>query len=334
MKIYNTKRVFSFAVLIFCVLLFTGCRQNKTTTQRANVFEDSSEEESTAAPDDESNDELKNVEASVKDEKSSYEYHGDEIEIAYQYMAEGADSVGIMILCDGVATPFHTKENTKNQILQSVALENGKQKDIDLCFTPYGKQGETVSVEIVDIIDSDYDAAQKDQDTVINDLIQGRKYQVKYLSGIHITMKKNGKDCKKNFCEEYSQKVIPDKDKKNNSMFDTESLKYLNAIGKVNKKQSVWYTVKQGESLDIDIRYFGSASGNILTSVYVDGKLYPAFHGDDYVQCPVDDKKYTIIKGKIDTSDLAKGRHTVFGVCGNTDYNDATCFPSFVVEVK
>lgn len=135
MKIYSKRRVCTLAVFAFSILMVTGCRQNKTTTQRADVFGGSSEAESTATPDDESNDDLKNVEASVKDEKSSYEYYGDEIEIAYQYMAEGADSVGIMILCDGVATPFHTKENTKNQILQSVALENGKRKT--LIFVSY-----------------------------------------------------------------------------------------------------------------------------------------------------------------------------------------------------
>lgn len=334
MKRYFRKQMYLFSLVLFCILTIDGCQNYKEIIHREDVFDCSSEEKNAEKTDEGSNEGLISVKASVKDEKNFYEYQGDDVVIPYQYMAKGADSVGVMVLCDGIATPFHTKENSKNQIIQTINLDEGSQKEINLCFIPRGKKGKTVSVEIVDIIEPDYDVTEGDSSAIINDYIQGRKYEVKYLSGIYITMKKDGRMEKKSLCKKYTQMIIPDKDKKNNSMFDPENLKSLNAIGKINNTQSIWYKTKQGQKLDIEIRYFGKVSGTILTSVFVDGKLYSAFQGEKYVQCPVDEKKYTIVKGQIDTSDLEKGRHTVFGVCGNVAYNDATCIPSFVIEVK
>lgn len=317
---------------IFIMLTVTACKQDNTIVQRDDVFDNSQEDhnmiETQQGKDDIA---LKNVEASVKDEKNYYEYNGTDVVIEYRYMADGADSVGIMILCDGIATPFYTKENKVNEILHCIELKNGEQKNIDLCFIPYGKAGENVSVEIVDIIEPDYDVSNGEKEDIINAYIRGQKCKVQYISGICVGMKADGISCDKDFCTEYSQKLISDEDI---SLYDDYVLQRLNAVGYVNDEQSLWYTVTQGEQLNIDISYFGNAYGSILTSVYIDGKLYPAFEGSEYAECPVDDKHYTQICGTINTSDLEKGRHTVFCVCGNADYNSATPVQSFVIEVK
>lgn len=331
-KIKNKyKRLLYLLIGFICIILtVVGCKKDDTIVQRDNVFDDSQEENNTMEMQQEK-DGLKSVEVSVKDEKNYYEYNGTDVVIEYQYMADGADSVGIMILCDGIATPFYTKENNENEILHCIELKNGEQKNIDLCFVPYGKAGENVSVEIVDIIEPDYDVSNGDKEDIISAYISGQKYKVQYISGIYIGMKADGISYDKDFCTEYSQKLIHDEDI---SMYDDAVLQRLNAEGYVNDERSLWYTVTQGEQLNIDISYFGSAYGSILTSIYIDGKLYPAFEGSEYAECPVDDKHYTQICGIINTSGLEKGRHTVFCVCGNADYNMATPVQSFVIEVK
>ncbi len=331
------KRLLYLLISFICVILtISGCKQEDTIVERDNVFDDTQETEASnntmEMQDEEDDGALKSVEVSVKDEKSHYEYNGTDVVIEYEYKAEGADSVGIMILCDGIATPFHTKDNSENKILHCVKLENGKKKTIDLCFIPYGKSGENVSVEIADIVEPDYDVSNGDKEDIINDFIYGMKYKVQYITGIYVDMKSDGLSYGNDFYSEYSQKQIPDDDY---FTYSADQLQQLNAIGYINNEQSLWYTVTQGESLELAISYFGNADGDILTSIYVDGRLYPAFGDCEYAQCPVDDdKQYTQIFGTINTANLEKGRHTIFGVCGNTDYNSAMPVLSCVLEVK
>ena len=332
MKGYYKKQLYLLIGLFMLIIgTLTGCKQNSTTTQRDNVFEDTQQEDiSTAEPQKEKGNSLMGSwGASVKDEKSHYEYNGDDVVIEYQYEAEGADSVGIMVLCDGVATPFHMEENEENAYLQCVGLENGVEieegvrKDINLYFTPYGKKGDTVSVKIIDIIDPAYDVTEGEKEDIIKDYQRGMKYQVSYIYGISIAMKADGINYEKDFYQKYSKKTIPDEDRYMYSMDeDADSMKELYVLGRVNEEdeQSLWQTVSQGEKLDVDFRYYGSASENVFTYICIDGELYPAFGGKEYVEFPadkMDDKHYTIVKGTIDTSGLEKGRHTVFAVCGN-----------------
>lgn len=331
------KKWMSILVAALILLTLTGCGQGSENVQREDVFDIPQNDGITTESNNENNNNeniLKSIETSVKDEKRNYEYNGEDVVIGYQYRAEGLKSVGIMVLCDGIATPFHTDRNGENKILHCIELEDGSRENIDLCFVPYGKDGENVSVEIVDIIHADYDVSVGEKDSIINDFIYGRKYSVNYISGICIAMKEDGAKYGKDFYNEYLQNKISKKDKKDADIYGTDGISQLDAAGKVNGSQSLWYTVSRGEQLDIEISYFGGDFDNILTSVYVDGELYPAFDGNEYAECPVDKDHFTTINGRIETSGLEKGRHTVFSMCGNVEYNKAVPLQSFVIEVK
>lgn len=331
MKSYDKKQLYLLLGFFLLISTFSGCQQKNTAIERDNVFGDTQEEDiSTAEPQKEKgNSNLESWAASVKDEKSNYEYNGNDVVIEYEYEADGADSVGIMVLCDGVATPFHTEENKENATLQCVGLEDGVKieegvrKDINLYFTPYGKKGDTVSVKIIDIVDPAYDVTEGEKEDIIKDYQRGMKYQVSYIYGISIAMKADGINYEKDFYQKYSKKAIPDEDRYMYSMDEDDgSMEELCVIGRVNgeEEQSLWQTVSQGEKLDLDFRYYGSDSENVFTYICIDGELYPAFGGKEYAEFPadkIDDKHYTIVKGTIDTSGLKKGRHTVFAVCGN-----------------
>lgn len=109
----------------------------------------------------------------------TYYYTGEETVIKYEYMAKGRGplSVGIMLLCDGIALPFHTSEDETNAIIQIIPLETGKQKEIELCFVPYGKKGEVASLEIVDILNADYDVTKGEKEDILLDYIHGGHFR-------------------------------------------------------------------------------------------------------------------------------------------------------------
>lgn len=270
---------------------------------------------------------IEDVEASING-TNTYFYSGEETVIKYQYTATGTPSVGVMLLCDGVALPFHTSENSIDAVLQKIPLEDGKQKEIDLCFVPYGKKGETVTLEIVDIIDPDYDVTEGEKEDILLDYIHGMRYKVGYISGIYVNLNADGAVCKEQIFEKYSKEKI-----EYYISGDNEEI-YLETESTVNDEQSLWYTVEQGQPLDIHIRYAGNVPEGIVTSLYIDGVLYPGFDGMGYAKCPVEEGNFTDIAGTIDTSGLGKGRHTVFSVCGNIEYNSVVPIRAFVLEVE
>lgn len=149
-----------------------------------------------------------------------------------------------------------------------------------------------------------------------------------YLTDINVNLNADGAVCEEKIYEKYSKEKI-----ENYVSSDEEEI-LLEAEGTVNDEVSKWYTVEHGQPLDIRVRYRGNVPEGIVTSLYVDGVLYPAFDGMGYAKCPVEAGAYTDIVGVIDTSGLDKGRHTVFSVCGNVAYNDAIPVRAFVLEVK
>ena len=260
----------------------------------------------------------------------TYYYTGEETVIKYEYMAKGTGqlSVGIMLLCDGIALPFHTSEDETNAIIQIIPLETGKEKEIELYFVPYGKKGEVASLEIVDIFNADYDVRKGEKEDILSDFIHGLPYEIGYLTDINVNLNADGAVCEEKIYEKYSKEKIE------NYVSGDEEESLLEAEGTVNDEVSKWYTVEPGQPLDICIRYKGNVPEGIVTSLYVDGVLYSAFEGKGYAKCPVEEGNYTDIVGVIDTSGFDKGRHMVFSVCGNVKYNNVVPVTSFVFEVQ
>lgn len=307
-------------LLAGCLVFLSACGKAEQTVPRE-------EKDVTQTQDEKGKCVLGDTEAAVNG-TNTYYYTGEDTVIKYQYRAQGTSSVGIMLLCDGIALPFHTSENETNAIIQKIPLEDGKLKEIDLYFVPYGKKGETATLEIVDIIDPDYDVTEGKKEDILLDYIYGSRYYVNYLTGIYVKLNADGAVCEEEIYEKCTQEKI-----KNYTSSENEEI-VLEAEVTVNDEVSKWYTVEHGQPLDIRIRYTGNVPEGIVSSIYVDGVLYPAFDGMGYAKCPVEEGTYTDIVGMIDTSGLDKGRHTVFGVCGNVEYNEAVPVEAFVLEVK
>ncbi len=307
--------------------IVAGCLLCMSACGNKNLTEPDGEKNAAELQKKKGNCEVEDVEASVNG-TNTYFYSGKETVIKYQYMATGTPSVGIMLLCNGIALPFHTSENETDAIIQKIPLEDGKQKEVDLCFIPYGKKGEIATLEIVDIIDPDYDVTEGKKEDILSDYIHGLRYNVGYIAGINVNLNADGAVCEEQIYEKYTKEKI-----ENYISGDNKEI-YLETESSVNDEQSLWYTVEQGQPLDIHIRYAGNVPKEIVTSFYVDGKLYPAFDGMGYARCPVEEGYFTDIAGMIDTSGFEKGRHTVFSVCANGEYNATVPVRAFVFEIK
>ncbi len=331
------NRVLGVMDLMLAVLMvsitFAGCGNSpKNAGKRNNVFEQNSETGS-SQEEEETKAEV-STSVRIKGMQKQYVYTGEDVVIPYLYEAMGSESVGIMILCDGIATPFHTQEEPEDKIFQVVSIRAGKEKEIDLHVIPYGKRGDKVCVEVVDVTDPAFDYQNATEQEIHDAFGMGGKYQVRYISGITVSMEKGGLSYNGQIATDYTSRSIKKNQGAVDDFFDEENIQELNADGTVQGERSDWYCVKQGDVLDLKIRYYGPDDKKIMTSVYVDGELYPAFRGKEYIQCPIRENEFSIVKGTIDTSALGKGRHVVFGACGSPEYNNTRVFWPFVLEVK
>ena len=336
----KSRKYISLIMICIFAICLCACSGGAENRDRENVFDDDDSSDEALQDMEDGSDKMPNdtglssLEAQIKDEKDIYTYDGDEVVIEYQYRAEGADAVGLIVLCDGIAVPFHTDENIEDEIVQVVELDDGEWKDIDISFIPYGASGDLVSIEIVDVVDADYDVNTEDKDAITDDFISGQKYSVNYLSGITVTMNEAGivndaevyeESTKVTMTEELAEKYLID--------LNDETVGFSTS-GLVNGTQSLWYMVKEGEQLDIDILYYGDDIDCIYTSFYMDNELLPVFDGKNYAKCSVEKDEYTLISATIDTSGFEPGRYVIYSACGNTLYNTARPTIAFVLEVE
>ena len=268
-----------------------------------------------------------------------YTYDGTPVRIPYMYRVVGgknSDSVGLIVLCNGFPVKSwlegETEQDAKLFQVAEVHCDPDDPEDftmIPLYFIPEGKQGELVKVQIYDYCDANFDPDQTEQKLLTYFVVGGCKYRTRCVGMVDVYMQQDGLGAEHDVYEEYTHEeltyVLLDKAKRNSSFYNES---------KCNGKKGWGYLgVKQGEVLDFDLRYFGVDCKDQITSIYVDGELYPAFEGKYYSRCDISREEFTCIRARIDTSDLSVGRHFVFSSLGYQDMMNSPAFDTFCLEV-
>lgn len=272
---------------------------------------------------------------------SAYIYRGEPVKISYEYSIEGeAQSFGLMVLCDGIAVPFSTDQNEEASFLHIVPNQIGETVSVDLFVTPIGQEGDQVSVQIVDIIEPDFDINTLEFDAentapVMQALVQGRRYAVASVAGLSITMEADGVSSETTISgsveiEEIPQNIIEANKEIKDDGTVTNQLFYFTAESKTAKI----YQLKKGEILPLDFTLSGTEGQDVFVSFYLNNEIYSVFDGCEYVRCHVDQTHYTKVHGELDTSELEVGRYICYTVCGNVEYNMHTDpISAFILEV-
>lgn len=283
---------------------------------------------------------LNSISAGVKDEVHSFVYNGSDIAIPYQYSIDGAKSFGIMVLCNGIPTNFSTdidKEKKQIHIIQN--KNQGEEMDIPLYVTPIGKKGETISIQLVDIVEPDFDFSKKESSELVKYLAHGSKFDVNYLNGITVKMESDGSVFSEEKYTISETADIPEEIIDENITID-ESGKVQDKLASLHSdwlinEPSLIYSLVQGEKLELSMKYYGTAGNNVTSFFLVDNKPFPVFENKIYSECFVDKKHYTTIKAEIDTSKMDKGRHICYSVAGIDQlYNKCKPTEAFIIEVK
>ncbi len=276
----------------------------------------------------------------------SYTYRGEPITIGYEYAAVGTTSFGLMVLCDGVAVPFSTNVSTSQKkvhiIPKTTAFET---VSVELYITPIGKNGQYAELQIVDIVQPDFDPYSVPLDyedellEFTRTMVWGQRFCAYSTGGMVVAMRADGLSVEDSISEVSVTEIIPEEDIEANTVTDefgntTNQLQYFHADGTVNGLETIICTVKQGETVPIEITYSGTEGTEICTSFWLDHALYPVFDGCVYNQCFVDDTHYTTIYGELDTSALAPGRYICYTICGSLTFNNYTSPTRFVLVVE
>lgn len=337
------KRILKIITSVCCILLCSCSKNEMLNSKREPINEfpavSSNNNQENHAEENIEPSVLESISAGIKDEKSSYIYNGEKVNIEYQYTAVGSKSVGIMVLCDGIATPFSINNIVGEKLLHIIPNDvNGDTLDIRLSFTPIGENGDTISVEIVDIVEPDFDITSLDLNQSLQPLLRGKKYLVNYISGINISMQEAGLEKEKQICYESDIIEIPEEEIEKNKVINDDGtvsnqLQYFKSDWTVNNDKSLTYSVVQGEKLNVNIRYSGTKGQQILTSFYINNEIFPVFNSCNYSECTVDDKHFTTIKGEIDTGKLEKGRYICYSICGNVENSLTIPTSAFIIEV-
>lgn len=338
-------------ILVLCCSALTGCSTSEMQNSRISIenLQSSTAVESTSTKPinvESTAEKLPNdtvsplgmVSAKVTN-GPSYSFDEDPVKISYAYSIEGdIPDFGLIVLCDGIAVPFSTELNTEQSVLQVIPYtKSGETKNVDLYITPIGKKGDSVSIQIVDILDPEYDISTIDYDSenAFQPFIVGGRLRINSLSGLHIAMKQDGLPkptsvSTASIIEDIPEDVINSNQSVREDGTIDNQLRFLKSYYTDN----LHVVVNHGEMLPIDTKLSGTAGQNLFVSFYLDNKLMPVWDGCDYLQCYIDDKHYTQIKGELDTSKLEKGRYLCYTVCGNTEYNNCTApIHAFILEV-
>lgn len=338
---------------IIAVVTATSCSNNNSATisdrqninsliaSNTEVNESVTSTESEATQSDEDFLHINGNSAGLKDQAHSFVYNGSDIAIPYQYSIDGAKSFGIMVLCDGIPTNFSTDIDTEKKQMHIIQNQNQDEKmDIPLYVTPIGKKDETISIQIIDIIEPDFDFSKKEISELVKYLVSARKFEVGYINGITVKMESDGSVFSE---EKYTISETADIPKEiideniiiNENGNVQDKLAWLHCDWLINGEQSLIYSLVQGEKLEVSMQYYGTAGKDITTFFLIDNKPFPTFENKIYSQCFVDKKHYTNIKAEIDTSEMEKGIHICYSVAGIDQLNNM-CSPTaaFIIEVK
>lgn len=314
---------------------------NSLIVSDTEVNETVTSTESEATQSDEDFIYFRGISAGVKDEVSSYVYNGSDIAIPYQYSIDGAKSFGIMVLCDGIPTNFSTDIDTEKKQMHIIQNKNqGEEMDIPLYVTPIGKKGETISIQLVDIVEPDFVFSEKESSEPGKYLVYGQKSVVNYLNGITVKMESDGSAFSEEKYMISETADIPKEIIDENISIDEngkvqDQLASLHCDWLINGEQSLRYSLVQGEKLELSMQYYGTAGKDVTSFFFVDNKPFPVFENKMYSECFVDKKHYTTIKAEIDTSEMEKGLHICYSVAGiDQIYNKCSPTDAFIIEVK
>lgn len=198
-------------------------------------------------------------------------------------------------MCDGISIPFSTdKTNGESKLHIIPVLPNFEENEITLTFTPMGNKGDEVEIQINDIIEPDFDINTiKKSDTGLWDTEEffvGMKYKSNFLNNIKVVMEKDGLPKNTDIDKTFDKRKLTDEEL--NAYITVQdncdvhnALEHLNTKSHVNGENREFVTVKKGEKLDILIEYAGTDGADIVTSVYIDNEIYPAFNGKTYSFC-------------------------------------------------
>lgn len=313
--------------MVGCICLLAGCGQagQADSKKRENVFDQTSGSSET---DKEKAGYITGTSVNVQGQKTNYEYNGEAVTIPYQYKVEGSDmNLGLLILCDGICTPFSIGDGA-SQMVNIVPLDAEEQTDIPLTFTPIGKKGDTVNVEVIDIVNPDALKESLKDEEVMDEMIKGVKGKVSAISGLRVAMHSDGNALNDTKDGNYTIQEISKKEK------ETKEMEGFHCESDINGENSVLYKVKQGEKVDISITYWGEDVASLHTLILVDNTIFPAFDMKNYNECKLEKGKKTKLKAQIDTSGLKKGRHLCYSVCGDINYMTEPPTRAFVLEVR
>ena len=317
------KKSYILILIVLCV--FSGCGKTEIK-ERSNIYDNTVDSNMNDLEREKGY--ISSVSVGVRNEKKYYEYKGDRITIPYQYCVEGCDmKLGIMILCDGICTPFSV-ENKEPSIVNVISVKEKQQTDIPLSFIPKGCKGETVKVQILDIVDPMFSGEGMDNDEILRQMERGLKGRVKGISGIEVFMKCDGDTSNESKANGFMNEEFSETDKKE------KDLKSFHCDSKINGKNKVLYTVNQGEKINIEVTYWGEEIQGLYTVFLVDNCVFPAFEGKKYHESQVSNKNKTLIKAVLDTSKLNKGKHICYSVCGYVDYITEPPTDAFILDVR
>ncbi|MDR0917981.1 MAG: hypothetical protein LBM93_01820 [Oscillospiraceae bacterium] len=360
------------ATIILLTVILTGCSDNKTSNNNSEgtfstlptsptptsetatttaTSDNTSEIDSTDTTDTMDEIFLDSVTAGVRNPKSTYTYQGSPLNLEYQYSAVGAKSVGFVILCDGFSVPYSTNLSTEEKSMHIIPHEgDGVKIDVDFKFTPIGKKGDKISIEVVDIVAPDYDISQLDLNTEdgsgIYPIIFGKRFFHAYTT-IIVDMQADGAENNNTISNKYTKTEIPPTDiesflSENDDGTFTNQLDFLQASGTITApdgtKNNLAQIVNQGDKIKLEFQYCGTnglGTDKIITSFYLNNEIYPIFEGKNYAECEIDKQNYSLVTGELDTSNLEKGRYICYALSGNDTTNLMTnCLPTFVIEVE
>ena len=271
--------------------------------------------------------------------QTHYTYDGEPVRIPYMYRMVGgknSDSVGLIVLCNGFpVNSWMEGESEQDGRLFHIADVHCDPDDpedyttIPLYFVPEGKKGDLVKVQIYDYYDANYDPDQTERELLTYYVVFGTKYLTRCVGMVNIDMEQDGLSTEHEVFEEYTREDLP----YNLLSKARDSLSFYSESKCYGNKGWGYLGVKQGEILDLDLRYYGVDCKEQITAVYVDGELYPAFDGKYFSKCDIVPEEFTCIQGQIDTSDLSIGRHFIFSSLGYQDMMNSPAFSTFLLEV-
>ncbi len=327
-------------ILVFCMalcVLCTGCgntdmRDTSTADSdiTENVFDENSADEAASSTD---SNVISSVGAEIIDGVADYTYDGEDVVLKYRYTVNNADSLGLVVLCDGIPVEFALDKADKKNIYNKVQVtSDGSNNDIDIYFTPIGNTGDEVAVSIIDVTDGDIDIEAVDKQKLMDMITIEMRNKAFRLSGIKVYMDKDGLAIDEgDISETYENKTISEADV--NGVLKNSNLDMVISESDINGEMPSYIEVSKGEKVDINIKLYGGDGINLTSTFLVDDDVYPAFDGKKYQRCYVDKNNFTIFKATIDTSDLSVGRHMCFSVCDGEQYSSVMPAPAFIIEV-